>query len=1293
MIDNYSADSQQIRQSRPWLHGRALGIDIAAVITSSAATGVLGFAFWTLAARGYATAEVGRASAIISSATLIAILANLSLGSLYERFLPLSGHHTRRYIRLGMTTILLAAVLFGVVFIAVGPREALFTGPLETALFPVFVAVLAAFAIQDQILIGLGRARTIATKNITQSTVKLILVGACIPLATGSAIVWAWVVPAAAITALVATKVIRPVGGRRDGAPSLPARAELVHFFVSSYLINAVGVVVPLLVPLIIVARLGTEMNAYFSMCWLVMNTLGVLINATAAPFIAAASSPGADLRSCTVRFTLMCGGAAVIGGLALLLTAPLVLGVMGSEYAAQGTTLIRLMALTLPSLALLTIYVALARLQRRLKFAVAVQILLGVVIVSGVAITTPLWGINAVGYTYLAAELLSTLLIAVPTVRLLRRALRPDEPMEDHSNPATPEPHPAPADRPLRYQSVIDQFDDTARRFAASPAVRTRHACVHYGELADIAARWGERLDTDPDRPRAVLLSAGLSTEAVGAIIALFASNSVLVAVDPGLPATRVGAIAEILERFGYRADTLLTDDPDTAPADDLPAHCRVSSLAPDAGRHSALGRHRFGTEDVTSIQFTSGSTGVPKAVLHGNGMWLCDAQLLHDRFGIGAQRRVALCLPISFGAGLNVLIGSLLAGAEVVAIDPRAETARSAFERLGDTGAQVMISTPAFLDAVATAAGGDVAPSLQRIITTGEAAHARHAHRARQMAPQATFTNWVGSSEASAIAAYDIAPGAPIPEGAVPAGIPAPHKVIDVAADGTVSVTSKYLALGYLDPAAAGGTFIDNRDGTRTFCGGDIGRWDPPGVLRLLGRAGAAVKIRGYLVEPAEIEAALLRYPDVREAAVLALDAAQSSGGATELVAYLAPAGDARTPSVAELRSRIHRDLPPWMAPAHIVMLTALPRTERGKLDLNALPPPVRAQSTPPRDGLEAAVAQIWAEVLQLGEVGRTESFYALGGDSLTVTQMLARISDVHGVRLAHADLAKAPTVAEFAATVTERSGAQPPAPRRRLAPTTVPIRHLSAETRPEPLFCFTGAGASALTFLPLADRAGAGAAVYAFVPNGLENRGIPDWTIQRAARRHLRDLRRIQPRGPYTLIGHSLGSYIAVEVARRLEAAGEEVALVALLDPFISPGAVRGIRRTLPNSTLTLDDSRLRRTELWRRRMLLPLAGLAHGNSRRQSQAMEEVGVRVGLMHRPAPWAGNTLLVLSHLNRDDERLWPHLLTGRLRIERLDCDHHSIVREPYVSAVVAMIEEQRSSRPASSDGVSALR
>src|SRR5690349_9559251 len=119
------------RNPGPHDKGSGLGIDIVAVMTSSAATGILGFVFWTVAARGYDTAEVGRASAIISSATLIAILANFSLGSLYERFLPLAGARTKSIVRQGMMFVAATALVFGAAFTVLGPRAQLFPDPVD----------------------------------------------------------------------------------------------------------------------------------------------------------------------------------------------------------------------------------------------------------------------------------------------------------------------------------------------------------------------------------------------------------------------------------------------------------------------------------------------------------------------------------------------------------------------------------------------------------------------------------------------------------------------------------------------------------------------------------------------------------------------------------------------------------------------------------------------------------------------------------------------------------------------------------------------------------------------------------------------------------------------------------------------------------------------------------------------------------------------------------------------------------------------------------------------------------
>ncbi|PRC44982.1 AMP-dependent synthetase, partial [Mycobacterium sp. ITM-2017-0098] len=415
--------------------------------------------------------------------------------------------------------------------------------------------------------------------------------------------------------------------------------------------------------------------------------------------------------------------------------------------------------------------------------------------------------------------------------------------------------------------------------------------------------------------------------------------------------------------------------------------------------------------------------------------------------------------------------------------------------------------------------------------------------------------------------------------------------------------------------------------------------------------------------LVEPAEIEATLASYDDIREVAVVA---AAASGAAPTLTAYVAPSTTVRTPSAAELRTRLHRDLPPWMVPAHIEILTALPRGDRGKVDRMALPAPSRVPFESPCGAWESAVAKVWSQVLCTESVGRADSFYALGGDSLSVAQMLVTLRETHGVALRPSDLAAAPTLADFALKVAGRDRGIPS-----LRPTTVALRPLSSDTVGAPLLCFTGAGASALCFVPLAERVGEQTAVYAFEPGGLNRNTLPDWSISRAVQRHWADIRRIQPHGPYTLIGHSLGAHIALETARQLEAEGETVDTVVMLDPWLSPREAPGARRVPPGVTVTLqtDEANNLRT-WWDRQKTVPLAGLLSTDYRRKTRAVEEVGMIAGYRHRPLPWGGRALLILSHLNSDDPRLWPRVLTGDVQTRILDCDHHSVVRAPHIDA-----------------------
>ena len=411
---------------RVLLSRATLELDALALTASTAITALLGLAYWTIAARGFPIAEVGRASAIVSAATALATVSNLSLGGMYERFLPVTGRDTRHYlVRGGLATAGLA-LLLGSVFLLVGPSRRLFVHDWEWIGFPFLVLTLAQFALLDNTLVGLRRARWAAGKNIVHAVVKLALVAAALVLAMvgGESLVLAWAVPAAVLVLLYLPFVRRVCGSEpvQTLEPVLPPRRELWSFFGSSVGIMVVAALAPLVIPLIVVDWLGPELNACFTMAWTLFSALALLLGTVVGPYIAQASAPGADVRRLTARFAAILVALAVAGAVFLWFGAPLLLGLLGERYAVETESLVRLMALSLPLSLVGMLYAGVARVARRLRLAMAMQVLTAVVAVTGTALTIDRFGLDAIGYSYLVIEAVTTVILLVPAWRLIRK-------------------------------------------------------------------------------------------------------------------------------------------------------------------------------------------------------------------------------------------------------------------------------------------------------------------------------------------------------------------------------------------------------------------------------------------------------------------------------------------------------------------------------------------------------------------------------------------------------------------------------------------------------------------------------------------------------------------------------------------------------------------------------------------------------------------------------------------------------------------------------------------------------
>ena len=455
---------------------RNLALNSLALMLSTVVTGGLGLLFWAAAGRLYPVAEVGSASAVITSAVMLSTLSNLSLGSMYERFLPVSGWMARSFVIRGYLTITVFALVLGSGFLLVAPVSEMFTSTAEIVSFPFFVAVLAVFALQDQTSSGLGVARWAAAKNVFHAVVKFVLLLALFATAQSTAIIAAWAIPAVLASVVVLRSILRALRteARYKLAPDLPPRRELWSYFGSAYGITALGSLAPLLVPMIVVATLGAEANAYFALTWSIVSALYILISVLVGPFVAEVAGNPEQFSRLTKRFMTMVCIVALGGSFFLAFLAPFGLGLIGEGYRENGTIIVHLAALTIPLSVIGSLYDGLARGQRRMRLAVIVQVIATTIIITGSLALSDSLGIAAVAWAYLAAEAFGAVVLIIPLIRWIRELSRRGQaPPTDGPTPPGPPDPPSPLEDPSRYPVPDAAARPPAREYAGANHIR----------------------------------------------------------------------------------------------------------------------------------------------------------------------------------------------------------------------------------------------------------------------------------------------------------------------------------------------------------------------------------------------------------------------------------------------------------------------------------------------------------------------------------------------------------------------------------------------------------------------------------------------------------------------------------------------------------------------------------------------------------------------------------------------------------------------------------------------------
>ncbi len=740
----------------------------------------------------------------------------------------------------------------------------------------------------------------------------------------------------------------------------------------------------------------------------------------------------------------------------------------------------------------------------------------------------------------------------------------------------------------PAERDAVSRRWNDTADPAAAAtvPELFAAHAAATPNAVAVVFDRESERALTyaELDR-RSLRLARTLAAQDIGpgdlvavalprselvpvALLGILRAGAAYLPLDPDGPADRLAmmmadaapvcvlTVRDRLHRLEEAGIAILVlDEPaEPGPEQDGPEPAALPPADPEATAY---------------VLHTSGSTGRPKGVevSHRNLSNLIEGMRQLLRPG-RSDRLLAVTTPTFDIAALELFL-PLAVGARVVVAAAATVLDPGAMARLvrlhGITLLQATPSLWRLLLADPRAELGGV-----HALVGGEALSAELA--ARMLARTRAVTNLYGPTEttiwstAMTLSVDDAGPppiGRPIRNTRVHV-LDRHLRPVPVGAAGELHIGGDGVARGYLNqPALTADRFLADPwvSGGRIYATGDLARWREDGVLEYLGRADQQVKIRGHRIEPGEIETHLARHPAVAEAVVVARP---DPAGAPTLVAYVVAAPDA---GAAPSREALHRHLagrvPDIMIPALFVAVEALPRSPNGKLDRRALPAPDwgrgqgahRAErQAAPRTETERRLLALWRQVLGRGDVGVHDNFFEAGGDSLLGAELFVAIGRTFGKEIPLASLFRATTVAGIATLLEEDvpTGA---------LDVLLPLR--AGGSRP-PLFCLPPIIGFGWPYTSLIRHLHPAQPLYAFQAAGLSldpdrSDGRPD-SIEAMAADCLERIRAVQPRGPYHLLGWSMGGLVAQAVAVRLRRGGEAVGLLALLDsyPFLAPDA---------------------------------------------------------------------------------------------------------------------------------------
>jgi acyl-CoA synthetase (AMP-forming)/AMP-acid ligase II/thioesterase domain-containing protein/acyl carrier protein len=705
-------------------------------------------------------------------------------------------------------------------------------------------------------------------------------------------------------------------------------------------------------------------------------------------------------------------------------------------------------------------------------------------------------------------------------------------------------------------------------------------------------------------------------------------------------------------------------------------------------------------GPGDLALVLLTSGTTSHSKVVPITHSQLATKARRMVRFFEMTAADRCLNLMPLFHGHGLHTALGgSLYCGGSLVTLP---EFSVGAFFRLISTlGPTWYTGSYTFHHAIYAAApqhSGECAQSRLRFIRTASGHLDNRIAEQLEKVLRAPVIETYSSTEMSVICSSPLPPGTRkkgtvgIAVGGEVAIMDPDNRLLPPGERGEVVVRSTEVFTGYEnDPAANAESFVDG-----WFRTGDEGVFDDEGYLTLTGRIKDIINRGGEKITPSEVDGALKDHPDVADAVTFPIP--HATLGQEVAAAVVPEQGADLTDEI--LTHFLRRRLAPFKIPRRFVIVDEIPKGPTGKVSRQGLADqlglvtdsatarPERIEDDRPASALEAKLQRLWAEVLGLDRVGLHEDFFMLGGDSLQAVELFLRVEKELGRRLPRSVLFEAGTVAKMA----ERIEAEVP------SSCIVPIQ---TKGKHPPFFCVHDGNGQVLNYRDLSRFLGDVQPFYGIQCRGLDGEEEPFTRIEEMAEYYVREIKKLQPEGPYYIGGYSFGGRVAYVMAQHMRAAGDDVALLALFDTYSAYGQQMVRTRDWFTHHLqrikTVPPARLP-AYLWLRvqnlakmiymRLRLKSYSTAWRFYRSQGKPLPRILRRpvpandmIRRSYRPQPYDGNATLFKAELYAWTHPIqhegWKKLIRGKLDIRPVPGQHYEIMNQPHVRTVAAELAD----------------